>query len=611
MRTASTGCYAAPVLQAPPPLSLDQAKTFRALEAARSDLGTYLRLSWPFVNPGTPFVPGWHLDAMAEHLRAVTDGHIRRLLINVGPGYSKTSLVSIAWPTWEWLQFPHYRYLCASHSQPLSEDINKQRRDLVSSTFYRQGMRPGWALTEAGVRRIANNKQGSMVAVSVGGAVTGRHGDRQIMDDPLDARGAWTAKLRDHVEWWHSVFKSRIRDGGATVLVTQRLAGSDLSGDLQDRVEDGAAPWTVLRLEERYDGGCTTVWQVPRGGAFPSERPWLSVLPTSAGGAEVTFRDPRATGEVLCPGRHDDAAVRELWAEMSAATVAAQRQQNPRRGIGSIFPLDAWRFWHHDAARAAALGCVHLPSSFDAWCGAFDTTFQGELSSDFFVGIVGASRGAYLFVHGLVHRRADFRQARTIVRDFAATWPACDRWLLEKSANGFAIYSDLREIVPGLRYVVAEKSKMQRADAVSPLTEARQVFLPHPEIAGFDVQGFLEEMADFPGGKHDDRTDGFMHLAQWHLDFRRKGDDLDLPEIRSALPEAVAGPPPGPEGLPAVRHALGLPPVVSLALRGMQRARGRALREAMRRGVPGAEEVSSRIGTPGRHPGIWAPDGDG
>src|SRR3990167_2568009 len=227
MRTASTGCYAAPVLQAPPPLSLDQAKTFRALEAARSDLGTYLRLSWPFVNPGTPFVPGWHLDAMAEHLRAVTDGHIRRLLINVGPGYSKTSLVSIAWPTWEWLQFPHYRYLCASHSQPLSEDINKQRRDLVSSTFYRQGMRPGWALTEAGVRHIANNKQGSMVAVSVGGSVTGRHGDRQIMDDPLDARGAWTAALRDHVEWWHSVFKSRIRDGGATVLITQRLAGRD------------------------------------------------------------------------------------------------------------------------------------------------------------------------------------------------------------------------------------------------------------------------------------------------------------------------------------------------------------------------------------------------
>lgn len=35
------------------------------------------------------FVPGWHVDAMAEHLQAVADGQIRRLLINVPPGTMK------------------------------------------------------------------------------------------------------------------------------------------------------------------------------------------------------------------------------------------------------------------------------------------------------------------------------------------------------------------------------------------------------------------------------------------------------------------------------------------------------------------------------------------
>ena len=33
-----------------------------------------------------PFVPGWHIDAICDHLQAVSDGEIRRLVIMVPPG---------------------------------------------------------------------------------------------------------------------------------------------------------------------------------------------------------------------------------------------------------------------------------------------------------------------------------------------------------------------------------------------------------------------------------------------------------------------------------------------------------------------------------------------
>jgi hypothetical protein len=39
---------------------------------------------------------------IAEHLEAVTAGQIKRLLINMPPRQSKSTCVSIMWPTWVW-----------------------------------------------------------------------------------------------------------------------------------------------------------------------------------------------------------------------------------------------------------------------------------------------------------------------------------------------------------------------------------------------------------------------------------------------------------------------------------------------------------------------------
>ncbi len=43
-------------------------------------------------DPGaaTPFVPGFHLDAIAEHLEAITRGQIRKLLINIPQRHMKS-----------------------------------------------------------------------------------------------------------------------------------------------------------------------------------------------------------------------------------------------------------------------------------------------------------------------------------------------------------------------------------------------------------------------------------------------------------------------------------------------------------------------------------------
>ena len=62
-----------------------------------------------------------------------------------------------------------------------------------------------------------------------------------------------------------------------------------------------------------------------------------------------------------------------------------------------------------------------------------------------------------------------------------------------------------------------EGGKVARAAAVSPLIEAGNVYLPHPQYAPW-VSDFIEECAAFPNGAHDDQVDAMTQaLIRWNL----------------------------------------------------------------------------------------------
>ena len=56
----------------------------------------------------------------SEYLEAVSAGTLRRLLITIPPRSMKSTLVSILWPTWEWIQSPSRRWIFASHAETLA-----------------------------------------------------------------------------------------------------------------------------------------------------------------------------------------------------------------------------------------------------------------------------------------------------------------------------------------------------------------------------------------------------------------------------------------------------------------------------------------------------------
>ena len=109
-------------------------------EFCRRRLGNFIRRAWSVLEPGQPYVHGWHMDAISEHLEAVTAGQITRLLINIPPGTMKSMSTAVFWPAWEWgpRGMPSMRFIGATHEEHLAIGDNVNMRRLIQSDWYQR-----------------------------------------------------------------------------------------------------------------------------------------------------------------------------------------------------------------------------------------------------------------------------------------------------------------------------------------------------------------------------------------------------------------------------------------------------------------------------------------
>src|SRR5260370_3425335 len=110
-------------------------------------LREFVNQAWLIVEPSTPFFPGWHIDAIIEHLEAITRGQLRNLLINVPPRHMKSLLVSVFWPAWEWILYPERRWLYSSYGAQLSIRDSLKCLRLIESPWYQRLWGDRFALT--------------------------------------------------------------------------------------------------------------------------------------------------------------------------------------------------------------------------------------------------------------------------------------------------------------------------------------------------------------------------------------------------------------------------------------------------------------------------------
>jgi len=150
-------------------------------EMCRRSLHRFVKSFWSIVE-SQPFVDGWHLHAICDHLQAVSEGKIRRLLINMPPRHGKSLALSVFWPAWHWLNNPHYQFLFSSYASALSIRDSVKCRRIIQSPRYQTLVKtfvPAFDLAgDQNVKgRFENNMNGYRLATSVDGANTGEGGD--------------------------------------------------------------------------------------------------------------------------------------------------------------------------------------------------------------------------------------------------------------------------------------------------------------------------------------------------------------------------------------------------------------------------------------------------
>lgn len=212
------------------------------MEAAQSQLARrslvyyYEHVAWPIIEPGRVFLPNWHIECIAEWMEAVIRGECQRLIINVPPRYGKTGLITIAAPTWSWIEQVNKRWLFVSYALDLSTEHSIKRRNLLLAAIYQRRW-PHVQLSEDRNLKMefSNTSQGHMIASSVGGVLTGRGGDIIVLDDPLSPTQAWSKADRTECNrFLDQTLSTRLDDKrkGAVVVVMQRLHTEDATGHL-------------------------------------------------------------------------------------------------------------------------------------------------------------------------------------------------------------------------------------------------------------------------------------------------------------------------------------------------------------------------------------------
>jgi predicted phage terminase large subunit-like protein len=470
----------------------------------RNGLHGFLKLAWKQVCQGEKFTDGEHIRQICQHLEAVSLGLMRRLGICVPPGSTKSLTTSVFWPAFVWgpQKQPGKKWLFTSFDGELASRDAKKCRDLVNSEWYRERWSTFSLTGTDQVTYYTNDKGGFRRSVAITGGITGRHPDITVVDDPTNAKNAilnaavMKTDLKKVQAIWGSVLASRGADPNTNcqVVIMQRLHDEDLIGFLESEHRNGGPKFQILRLPMYYDAALPCKTFLDNGVRFGVD--WRTL-----------------EGEALCPARWDDATLAKLKHELGNAW-SAQYQQSPANVLGQIFQRSWFKFW--TVAGLRALGADPFTGAgFDEVACSWDFTFKDTLGSDFVCGQVWGKLGPNYYMLERVYRRMNFPTSLTAIEAQLRRWPRIGAKLVEDKANGPAIIASLSVKVPGLVPINPEGGKVARANAVSYLHRAGNVFyMPEFEHDRGD-DSHVECMAKFPLAKHDDSVDAETQMLNY------------------------------------------------------------------------------------------------
>lgn len=470
--------------------ALQDLNTINRALAERS-LSDFIQIMWDIIEPGV-YKHNWHIDVICEHLQAVTDGEIRRLIINIPPRHCKSTLVSVMWPAWSWIRRPGLRFMASSYAQNLSFRDSSHCRRIIESDRYLEWWGDRFRLTsdQNTKTRFENDRGGSRLATSVDGALTGEGGDIILVDDPHNVREKESDLVRQGVlDWWDEAMSTRLNDPvtGAYVIIMQRVHHQDLVGHLLAK-DSG---WTHLCLPARFE----------------ADHPH-----------PCKYDRRSLDGDLLWPERFPESHLSNLEKDLGSYGAAGQLQQRPSPRSGGMFSRDWWEL----VPAAPAGGEV-----VRAW----DLAGSKDNRSPWTAGVLMRRVGGVYYLEDMVRIRGTPSEVERLIQNIASQDGPGTTIDLPQDP-GQAGKAQVRYLIGQLSGYNARSSlesgaKETRAEALSAQAEAGNVKL----VRGDWNRLFIEEAALFPNSDYADQIDACSRAFHRLARHRRRVAASAVPQV--------------------------------------------------------------------------------
>jgi predicted phage terminase large subunit-like protein len=450
-----------------PPRELQSEQLAQAYE----DFACFAIALWPRLE-----LASHHLRIVSQ-LEAIESGTQSRLIICMPPRHGKSLLTSILFVAWYLGRHPDHDVIFVTYSQELSDYFGRQVRNLFADPIYQNIFRAA-RLSEdsAAIHRFATTRGGSYLAVGRGGSITGRGASLLVIDDPLkDHEEAQSETVRrDVYDFFTSVACTRLAPGGRIVIIQTRWHENDLAGRL---LREHGERWKLLSL--------SAIAEVDDG--------------------------YRKEGEPLWPEWFSLDELERKRAEIGPKAWTSLYQQRPSAAEGVVFKRDWVRTYREP------------PQSFQRIIQSWDTATKAGAENDYSVCTTWGVTDTGYYLLSFWRGRVEFPELMRQVSNQAEQWRP-HAILIEDNASGPSLIQVLKSAtrLPVLAIRV-DKYKRARAEAVTPLFDGGKIFVP--ESAPW-VQGYVDELAAFPDGSHDDAVDSTTQA----LNYLRQVQSLALAE---------------------------------------------------------------------------------
>lgn len=447
-------------------LNLTQAKA----ELCKRDFFYFLQEFWSVIIPEDP-VYNWHIEYLCKELQTLVERVANRevkdydLVINIPPGTSKSTIVTIMLPVWAWVIDPTIRNLTASYSSSLSTDHALKSRDIIRSDKFKD-MFPDILIKQDQDNKThyKNVKGGERYATSVTGTVTGFHAHLIIVDDPLNPKGA-------------SSEADRI------------TANNFMDVTLSTRKVNKAVTPTILVMQRLHELDCTGNWLSKEGKKFkhiclPGE--------LSKDVKPVELRDRYIDG-LLDVTRLDKAVLDELKINLGSYGYAGQIMQIPTPEGGGI-----WQQWIQPVQDS------EFPSSLTEIGTDWDLAYTEKETNSASAYITAGLHDNKMYIDALGFEWLEFPKLMNYMK--VRTKPH----YIEGKASGKSAKQTLtNQGIPAIEVQVTGGDKVARATIATPYAEAGMVYCRASlmnKLHNDSKQGILL----FPNAEHDDLQDALV-----------------------------------------------------------------------------------------------------